>query len=518
MTMTLTTLLKDESNMSEWLNKNMPKSLAHKVFSAEQVRDNEAAAAQVAKCSMFTLMQRAGEAVFKQLILSWPHARTILVLTGHGNNGGDGYIVAHLARQHGLQVALCCVDTNKNLVGDALLAQQQWHESGGQLLAWQDVDFTNFPVIVDALLGTGLNGEVKGDYQTIIKQVNAASGAVLSIDIPSGLHANKGYPLGTAVLADCTVTFVGIKSGLCTGTGKEYCGELVLDELGIGTEFLQLVQPQAQLINYASLSPLAARRINAHKGSHGKLLCIGGNRGMAGAIRMAGEAALRTGTGLLKVFCHPNSELSVGSGRPELMLASQDLEQQLKWASCIGIGPGLGQNEWSQALFTTLQHHLISHPKPLVIDADGLTILASSPEQMKNLPALVITPHPGEASRLLSCSIMDVEHDRYGAAIELANKYQACCILKGAGTLISDGSQSFVCTDGNPGMASGGMGDVLTGIVAALLAQGLPALQAAVYAVCLHGAAADKLAAKYGQRGMLATDLFETLRTLVNWK
>lgn len=504
--------------MSEWFNKNTAKSLAHKVFSAEQVRDNEPAAAQAVKCSMFELMQRAGEAVFKQLILSWPHARTILVLTGPGNNGGDGYIVAHLARQHGLQVTLCCVDTTKKPRGDALLAQQQWLESAGKLLAWQDVDFTNFAVIVDALLGTGLKGELKEEYQDIIEQINAASIPVLSIDIPSGLHANKGYPLGTAIKANYTVTFVGIKSGLCTGMGKEYSGGLVFDELGIGPEFSRLVQAQAQLINYAGLSPLAPRRINVHKGSNGKLLCIGGNKGMAGAIRMAGEAALRTGAGLLKVFCHPNSALSVSSGRPELMLASQALEQQLSWATCMAIGPGLGQNEWSQALFTTLQQHLTSHPKPLVIDADGLNLLAGFPEQMKNLPALVITPHSTEAARLLSCSTMDVEHDRYGAAIELANKYQACCVLKGAGTIISDGSQSFVCSDGNPGMASGGMGDVLTGIIAALLAQGLPALQATVYGVCLHGAAADKLAAQYGQRGMLATDLFETLRTLVNWK
>jgi NAD(P)H-hydrate epimerase len=247
-------------------------------------------------------------------------------------------------------------------------------------------------------------------------------------------------------------------------------------------------------------------------------LCIGGNKGMAGAIRMAGEAALRTGAGLLKVFCHPNSELAVSSGRPELMLITQALEQQLKWATCMAVGPGLGQDEWSQALFTTLARHLQTHPRPVVIDADGLNILAGSPQKMKNLPDLVITPHSGEAARLLQCSIVDIEHDRYGAAIELANKYQACCILKGAGTIVSDGSQSFVCTDGNPGMASGGMGDVLTGIVAALLAQRMPALQAAVYGVCLHSAAADKLAAQYGQRGMLATDLFETLRSLVNWK
>ena len=503
--------------MSEWLN-NTAKSLAHKVFRAEQVRDNEAAAAHAAKCSMFELMQRAGQGAFNHLRLTWPHARKILVLAGPGNNGGDGYIIADLARQQGLQVSLGCVDTRKQLRAEAVFAQQQWLQGGGEVLAWQTLDLTSFDVIVDALLGTGLKGEPKDEYQQVIKAINALSIPVLSIDIPSGLHADRGHPLGVAVKANCTLSVVGIKSGLCTGMAKEYVGELVFDDLGIGREFSARVEPQAQLINYASLAPLAARRDNAHKGSHGKLLCIGGNKGMAGAIRMSGEAALRTGVGLLKVFCHPDSEGAVSSGRPELMLASQALQQQLNWASCIAIGPGLGQNEWSQSLFTALAQHLTTQPKAVVIDADGLNILVKRPQLMKNLAKLVITPHPGEAARLLNCSIRDIEHERYGAAIELAKTYQACCVLKGPGTIISDGSQTFVCTDGNPGMASGGMGDVLTGIIAALLAQGVSAMQAAAYGVCLHSASADKLAAQYGQRGMLATDLFEALRALVNWK
>ncbi|MFT4995111.1 MAG: hydroxyethylthiazole kinase-like uncharacterized protein yjeF [Paraglaciecola sp.] len=518
MKMTLTTLLNDELDMDECFDVDTAKSLAHKVFSAEQVRDNEVSAAQAANCSMFALMQRAGEAAFKQLILTWPDAQTILVLTGHGNNGGDGSIVADLARQHGLQVTLCCADSSQKPKGDALLARQQWLQEGGQVLAWQDLDFTRFDVIVDALLGTGLKGEVRGDYLDIIRKINAACMPVMSIDIPSGLDANKGYPLGSAVKANCTVTFVGIKSGLCTGMGKEYTGELVFAELGIGSEFLRLVHRKAQLVSYVGLFPLAARRLNTHKGSHGKLLCIGGDKGMAGAIRMTGEAALRTGAGLLKVCCHRDSELAISSGRPEFMLGSQAPEQQFSWATCLAIGPGLGQNEWGQALFTSMVEHLRWHPKPLIIDADGLNLLAKSEQQILNSPALVITPHAGEAARLLACSIEDIEHNRYGAAIEMANKYQACCVLKGPGTIISDGSQSFVCSDGNPGMASGGMGDVLTGIVAALLAQNLSALHAAIYGVCLHSAAADKLAAQYGQRGMLATDLFEIVRKLVNWK
>lgn len=510
-------LIKKEAITMNWLASSAVESLTHKVFSAEQVRENEPFAAKEAGCSMFQLMQRAGEAVFKQLITRWPNARKILVVVGHGNNGGDGYIVSILARQKKLEVVLCCADTCREPKGDALTAQQQWLNAGQQLVSWQELEFADYDVIVDGLLGTGIKGKVQEPYQSIISAINDSPAAVLSIDLPSGLDANKGYPLGCAVNADCTVTFVGIKSGLVSAKAKEYAGELIFDDLAIGAEFSTLVTAKARLVNYASLMPLPLRSLNAHKGTNGKLLCIGGNTGMPGAIRMSGEAALRTGAGLVKVFCHPASELQVSIGRPELMLATRHVEDQLRWATCFAIGPGLGQDEWSLALFDTLHQHLISHPKPLVIDADGLNLLASRPELIDSMRPAVITPHPGEAARLLACKIDDIENNRFFAATELAKQYQTCCVLKGPGTIISDGSQSIVCSDGNPGMATGGMGDVLTGITAALLAQGIPAFQAAVYAVCLHANAADKVAAEYGQRGMLATDLFEPLRTLVNW-
>jgi NAD(P)H-hydrate epimerase len=514
---TLTTLLNKEANTMNWLDRSAIESLTHKVFSAEQVRENEAAAATAASCSMYQLMQRAGEAVFKQLSARWPKARRILVVVGHGNNGGDGYIVSFLARQNGLDVVLCCADTSRLPTGDALTAQQQWLKEGGQLASWQEVEFADFDVIVDGLLGTGINGKVQEPYQSIIGAINDSPAAALSIDLPSGLNADKGYPMGCAVNADCTVTFVGIKSGLVTAKGKECAGELIFDELGIGAEFSTLVTAHARLVNYGVLMPLPPRALNEHKGTNGKLLCIGGSTGMPGAIRMSGEAALRSGAGLVKAFCHPSSELQVITGRPELMLATRHIGKQLGWATCFAIGPGLGQDDWGLELFDTLRQHLISHPKPVVIDADGLNLLASRPEWIDSIRPAVITPHPGEAARLLDCKIDDIENNRFFSANKLAKQYQTCCVLKGAGTIVSDGSQSIVCTDGNPGMATGGMGDVLTGITAALLAQGIPAFQAAVYAVCLHANAADKVAAESGQRGMLATDLFEPLRKLVNW-
>jgi NAD(P)H-hydrate epimerase len=529
--MTLTTLTSGEP--VAWLKKNIAQSLAHKAFSAEQVRDNEALAAKAARCSMFALMQRAGNAVFRQLLHRWPESKKVLCVVGSGNNGGDAYIVATLAKRKGISVTIASVDLAKPLLGDALLAQQQWLESGGICISWRDIQFNDFDVIVDGLLGTGLAGELKPAYRDIVSGINASTAKVISIDIPSGLSANTGCPLGAGVLADCTVSFVGIKCGLRTGVAKEYVGELIFDDLAIGAEFSRIVEAKATLVNYETLQSLPSRAINANKGSHGKLLCVGGNIGMPGAIRMSGEAALRCGAGLVKVFCHPDSELIVGTGRPELMLASKNFQQHMSWASCLAIGPGLGQDEWGLTLYRTIFKHVLESSKPLVVDADGLNLMAENfetgiydtknveedcIEAGQNRRRLVITPHPGEAARLLACTIEEIEKDRFAAAINLANKYQACCVLKGPGSIITDGQHSFVCTDGNPGMASGGMGDILTGIIAALLAQGLPTLQASVYGVCMHAKAADVLAERYGQRGILATDLFEILRQLVNWK
>jgi hydroxyethylthiazole kinase-like uncharacterized protein yjeF len=496
-----------------------PASLSQKVFSAEQVRNNEQAAALAMGCPMFTLMERAGQAAFDHLKQCWPYARRIVILVGSGNNGGDGYIVARLAKAFGWQVSVGAIDPNGQLTGDARQAQQNWLAAQGTVLPWQDLDLLSYDVIVDALLGTGLSGTVKANFAQAIAAVNQADVPMLSIDIPSGLHGDLGYPLGHCVQADCTVTFVGKKIGLTSGQGKTYTGKLIYNDLGIGESFASLAKPAAHLISFAHLPKLAPRANNAHKGQFGRLLCIGADQGMPGSIRMTSEAALRTGAGLVRAYCHNDNRAVIAMGRPELMLSSDNINQQLTWATGLALGPGLGQNDWGKDLFAQVFNHLLEHTKPLVIDADGLNILAADNtglHQRLDSKRVVLTPHPGEAGRLLGCSTTEIEHNRLQSVQEIARQYNAVCVLKGAGTMISDGSHTWICQDGNPGMATGGMGDVLTGIIAALLCQGMTATQAALYGVSLHSAAADKVASGCGQRGMLATDLFDPLRVLIN--
>lgn len=502
-------------------------SLAHKIVSSEQVRAHEPQAALDAGTTLFDLMQRAGESAFVQLKQNWPQAQRIIVLAGNGNNAGDGYVLATLAKAHGLDVCVCCQEPDRVLAGDAKQAQLNWKNAAGDTLSFSKVNYTECDLIIDALLGTGLTGPVKPEVIEVIERANQSQRPVLSIDIPSGMHADTGQALPVCIKADLTITFVATKPGLVTGVGKEHTGRLVYADLSIGKSFFALAYQAAQVVDWSMLQPLKARPKHANKGTFGKLLCIGGNQGMAGAIRLSAESALRTGVGLVKVFCHNTSRTLISAGRPEIMLADKNLKEALEWCSCILIGPGLGQDDWAYQQMSRVMGYLQSQPKPVVLDADGLNLLGkmsddvSMQEVLAKLPALIVTPHPGEASRLLHCDIETIESDRYEACQKIANKYHSVCVLKGAGTVIQNNNSqlqasSWICQGGNPGMATGGMGDLLTGVTAAFLAQGMPAQQAAIYAVCAHAEAGDRIATQYGQRGMIASDLLLPLRTIVN--
>jgi hydroxyethylthiazole kinase-like uncharacterized protein yjeF len=501
--------------------------LAHKIVSSEQVRMIEPKAAQIAGCTMFKLMQRAGEAAFNVLKQEWPKVQNIIVVAGNGNNAGDGYVLAKLAKQQGINVVVICEQPKRELIGDAKQAQLEWQKLGAETLQFSELDFTQFDVLVDALLGTGVTGEVKPAFQTVIQQINQTDIPVLSIDLPSGMQANTGQALPICIKADVTVTFVATKPGLVSGIGKAFCGKLTFADLEIGAEFFSITHSDAHLADWPMLRPLQARPVHDNKGSFGKLLCIGGNQGMAGAIQLSAESALRCGVGLVKVYCHESSSIGISAGRPEIMLTHRELEVALDWCSCIVVGPGLGQNDWAHQQFSHLFEYLKHHPKPLVIDADGLNLLAAMADDsdilntLAGLSATVLTPHPGEASRLLNCNIAKIENDRYLACQNIAQKYQSTCLLKGAGTIIQmDGAhqepQCFVCKGGNPGMATAGMGDLLTGVIGAFLAQGFSSQKAAVYGVCAHAEAGDRVAIQYGQRGMIASDLLQPLRAIVN--
>lgn len=497
------------------LQKKHATSLTQKLYRADQVRLHEEAAAAQMGIDMFSLMQRAGVSIYHHCMSLYPKADNYLVLVGIGNNAGDGYITALSAKSAGKNVTLCAVEPDREVHGLVSKARNAWLATGGKVIAFEPELIEQADVVIDALLGTGINGVIRAEFANIIEALNASSCPVISIDVPSGLDANTGDSLGECVQATATVTFVGIKLGLTTGAGKQACGNLIFEDLGIGKAFSELARSDASALDFKHLAGLPERKIHSHKGSYGRLLCIGGNKGMSGAIRLSAEAALRTGTGLVKVYAHEDSVLQISSGRPELMVSSSGLQEALKWATCVVIGPGLGQTQWSKTTFDTVMEYCQQSPKPIVIDADALNLMAVNSNYVA-LSDCVMTPHVGEAARLLNVAIEEVETNRFNFARQCAQRYDALCVLKGAGTIVDNQTHSWVCRHGNPGMATAGMGDVLSGILGSLMSQGLDANMACQYGVSIHAKAGDIVAQENGQRGLLASDLFTTLRVLIN--
>jgi NAD(P)H-hydrate epimerase len=489
-------------------------SLPHSLYRTQQIKDFEGLAAEQAGTTLYGLMKRAGQSAYQVFTQHFPNAKKVLVLTGQGNNGGDGYVFAAIAKDAGINVQLCQIGDAAQLSGDAAEARNAWRIEQGIIDGIEQADFESAEVIVDALLGIGMRGTLRAEYQRLIHKINQTNKPVLSLDIPSGLNADTGYISDVAVNADATISFVGLKQGLFTARSAEYCGEIYFSGLGVEKEFASLCRPTVSKVSYDDVChSLKPRTRTSHKGFFGKTLVIGGNIGMPGAARLASEAALRCGSGLVKVLTQPENVLTILSGRPELMargadlngLDNKDIEQ---WASVIAIGPGLGRDEWAQKL---VDYALVSEV-PMVVDADALNLLVDKPKWKDNW---ILTPHPGEAATLLGCSISNIEQDRFSAVRNLQRSFGGIVVLKGAGTLICDGKKVYIANVGNPGMASGGMGDVLSGIIAGLLAQGLDSLQASILGVSIHGLAADS-AAKSDERGLLASDLFPYIRNLVN--
>lgn len=483
---------------------------SHDLYTVEQVRALDRQAIDGLGISGFELMRRAAWAGLSSLQRHWPQARHVAVHCGPGNNGGDGFLLATLAREAGLQVVVIALaDTAQ---GDAARARQAWESAGRAVSLW-DANSTlpSVDVHVDALYGTGLKRSSEPAVATLIEQINASGTPVLALDVPSGLDADTGRSPGAAIRADVTVSFIAAKRGLYTGRAAALVGTLELDALGLPESLWQNTVADAYLLLPSQLPPRAR---DVHKGDNGHVLAIGGDHGMAGAIRLCGEAALRSGAGLVSVATQAEHLIALNGARPELMAHAvngpQALEPLIARADVLAVGPGLGQSAWGHALWLTA----LDSRKTLVLDADGLNLLAREPHRFEQ--QVVVTPHPGEAARLLSTSITEIEADRFAAARALASRYGAVVVLKGAGSLIADpDGRLAVCPWGNPGMASGGIGDLLTGVIAALLAQGCSAWEAASLGVSLHARAGDR-AARKGERGLIASDLLAPLHALGN--
>jgi NAD(P)H-hydrate epimerase len=489
-------------------------NLPARLYRAEQVRELDRIAIQELGIPGAVLMERAGGTAAKALRETWPDARRVAVLCGGGNNGGDGYVLARHCAAVGMAVSVFHLSDPERLKGDALDAYQKMTRTGLTSAELKSGSLERAHVIVDAIFGTGLDRDVTGAFADAIGSVNAASQPVLAIDIPSGLHADSGRVLGVAVEADLTLTFIGLKRGLLTGEGRAYCGAIHFDDLAVPARVYGYFDADCERIDARQTAHYLPRRArSAHKGAYGHVLVIGGERGYTGAARMAGEAAARVGAGLISLATRPENAATIGLGRPELMChgvaTATELEEQLRRATVVAVGPGLGQSDWAQAMLGAA----LDSKRPLVLDADALNLLARNDYRSDDW---VLTPHPGEAARLLNSSTAEIQADRFAAVERLAKKFGGVSVLKGSGTLIRGPSGRLgLCSDGNPGMATGGMGDVLTGIIAGLAAQGMLLETAARLGVCLHARAAD-LAAEDGERGLLATDLMAPLRRLAN--
>ncbi|MCI0667102.1 MAG: NAD(P)H-hydrate dehydratase [Methylococcaceae bacterium] len=481
------------------------------LYRSEQVRSMDRVAIDRLGISGLELMHRAGREAFQVLASMCSERQPIAVFCGAGNNAGDGYVVARLALDAGHPVTVFPIVSPDHLRGDAAAAYREFLEQGGSLTEFEVEIPKQAGVVVDALLGTGLDREVSGRIYEVIEEINRYDGRVLALDIPSGLNADSGFPMGIAVCADQTVTFIGAKQGLYTGDGVEYSGVVTFASLDVPAEVCASEQPSSVLL----ASPHAAfgpRRRAAHKGDFGHLLIVGGEAGYSGAARMAAQAGARVGAGLVSLATRSCHAAFINLAQPELMChaveSAEDLRGLLDKANAVGVGPGLGQGEWGKALFECV----IDSGLKVVVDADALNLLAENPLRRSHW---VLTPHPGEAARLLGCDTLTIRKDRFAAATAIQEKYGGICVLKGAGSLVADGGTVAICPSGNPGMASGGMGDLLTGMIAGLIAQGFSIGDAARAGVYLHGEAAD-LAARNGERGMLATDLLPFIRDLVN--
>ena len=466
-------------------------------------------------------MERAGLCVFDAARQAFPDAKSFLVLCGGGNNGGDGYIVARLGIEAGLDVTVCALKEPSGLKGDADTAATRWQEAGGVLTPWPLADIGRYDVVFDALLGTGLDREPAGVYAEAIEAVNQAESFVVAVDIPSGLNADTGAVLGLAVVADVTVTFIGSKRGLFTADGPDYTGDVLFDDLQTPDSVRDSETNSGILIKENTiLESLPPRLLNSHKGTYGWAAVVGSDHGMSGAVRLCGEAALRSGAGKVTVVTRPSHSALVNVACPELMVRGEDrasgIRELLKSADVLVTGTGLGQSDWSREMLRAC----LQTGGPVVIDADGLNLLADLFPVLENderAGEWILTPHPAEAGRLLGGFTRDIQNDRVGAAIRLAEKYDAVVVLKGCGTVIADPFGRYaICPLGNPGMATAGAGDVLSGVIGAMLAQGLDCWTAAMAGVVAHAAAGDLAAGQAGQRGMLASDITAFLPAVLN--
>lgn len=465
--------------------------------------------------------ERTGAASERVCLPSPARPAEVLVLCGSGNNGGDGFAIARLLLLDGIGTEVCFLGKEASLTGDAALQKTIYENYGGNYNS--DPRLTDYKILVDALFGVGLSRPVEGVYAEMIGRMNRSGRFVVAVDLPSGVSADTGEILGTAVRADVTVTFGFEKRGLLLFPGAACCGKVLVKQVGIGLEEGIFSCPPGKEADALSLpaftygtedlARLPRRVARSNKGSYGRVLLIAGGENMAGAAYLAAEAAYRTGCGLVRVLADESSRMALQTGLPEAIFTpwqqESALETALPWATVIGIGPGLGTSRQAKEL---LKKVLLLWNGPLVIDADGLNLLAEEPEYLASSGArIILTPHPGEMARLTKRTVDEILAELAQTAVRYAGTRRLTCVLKDARTVVSDGGRLYINTSGNNGMATGGSGDALTGVICGLLAQGMESFDAACLGVYAHGLAGELASRELGRRGMLAGDLVRML-------
>ncbi|AQS40157.1 yjeF-like protein, hydroxyethylthiazole kinase-related [Shewanella psychrophila] len=486
------------------------------LYKASQISEAELSLVSSGRANYIDLVESAGDAAYRQIVKIKNSETPILVLVGNGNNGADAFVCARHLLAAGYDVSLMAVSRDINAKGASVHSVEYIHARDGFKANAGVIDTPNMgriiaaEVIIDGLLGIGLKGEIRAPVRDIITAINSSNAWVFSLDLPSGINADTGSG-HCVVQANMTMTFGGVKQGLLTGHARQCVGELFFADLGLSAFFPE--SKVTRVSNDLLADMLLPRARDSHKGLSGKVTVVGGDKGMAGAIKLAAEACLRAGTGLVTVLSRPEHLNIINANRPELMfwgceVVDMEVYLRLGWANTLIIGPGLGKQSWGYNLFKAVR----LSDKPCVVDADALNLLS---EEHCNNNNWVLTPHSGEAARLLGITIAEVERDRFAAADNIQKRYGGVVVLKGPGSLIFDGKKCVVAPVGNPGLASGGCGDVLTGVIAALISQGFSLFDAAIMGVIVHGEAADR-AVTAGERGMLASDLMPHIRSLVN--
>ncbi len=477
------------------------------ILSAEQMRSADAHAISEIGIPSAVLMERAALAVAGELKKAGFSLSDLLIVCGSGNNGGDGFALARLLKEEGYTPTLAFVGKDESMTEDCALQRRICEKLGLN----PDPAFMerSYATIVDAIFGTGLSRPVGGSYKEVVDWINSRNARVVSVDIPSGISADSGQILGCAVRADLTVTMAAKKIGQLLSPGLSCCGKLICRRIGVPVEDEKALRSCTR----EDLALLPERRPDSNKGSYGKVLLIAGSEGMSGAAILSARAALRAGCGMVRVFTPECNREILQMSLPEALVSCYDpahfepelLRKALNWSTVVGIGPGLGQSENAAALLETL---LKENSNPLVIDADGLNLLSNHPSLMELLPEnAILTPHVGEMARLCGLQPAKIKEDPFSAAKDFAKKHKCILVLKDARTVISDGERLQLNLSGNNGMATAGSGDVLTGVICSLLAQGLSPYPAAYLGVYVHGLAGDLARKKRGSYGMLSGEI-----------